>query len=41
MQNKHAMNNYSLLQCTMTIETSGSFIASARTASYGAHKTPF
>lgn len=41
MQNKHDVNNNSLLQCTMTFETLGSFIASVRMASYGAHKTPF
>ncbi len=41
MQNEHDLNNNSLLHCTMTSGTSGSFIASVRTASYGAHKTPF
>ena len=41
MQIPHAINNYSLLHCTMTIATSGSFIASVLMAPYGAHKTPF
>lgn len=41
MQNKHDMNNNSLLHCTMTIATSGSFIASVRMAPYGAHNTLF
>lgn len=41
MQNRHVMNNNSLLHCTITIETLGSFIAPVRTAPYGACKTPF
>jgi hypothetical protein len=40
MQIDHGTNNFSLLHCTMTIETSGSFIAAAGAASYGALTTP-
>ena len=40
MQKNHGANNYSVLQCTMTIDTLGSFIAPAPAASYGALTTP-